>query len=67
VADLAARGLGAAILSETIAEVHRDRLRAVVIEDVETPALLALIWKPVSGSALEEFLRHCRSAFSSCW
>jgi DNA-binding transcriptional LysR family regulator len=64
VADLAARGLGVAILSETIAAAHRERLRALPIEDVESPALLALIWKPAPGPALGEFLRHCRSAFS---
>jgi DNA-binding transcriptional LysR family regulator len=64
VADLAARGLGVAILSETIAAAHRGRLRALLIEDVESPALLALVWKPAPGPALGEFLRHCRSAFS---
>lgn len=63
VADLAARGLGVAILSETIAAAHRGRLRAFLIEDIEPPALLALVWKPAPGPALGEFLRHCRSAF----
>ena len=63
VADLAVRGLGVAILSETIAAAHRERLRAFLIEDIESPALLALIWKRVQGPALGEFLRHCRSAF----
>jgi DNA-binding transcriptional LysR family regulator len=63
VADLAVRGLGVAILSETIAAAHRERLRAFLIEDIEPPALLALIWKRVQGPALGEFLRHCRSAF----
>jgi DNA-binding transcriptional LysR family regulator len=65
VADLAVRGLGVAILSETIAAAHRERLRAHVIEDIESPALLVLVWKPVPGPALGEFLRHCRSAFRS--
>ena len=65
VADLAVRGLGVAILSETIAAAHRERLRAHVIEDVESPALLALVWKPAPGPALGEFLRHCRSSFGS--
>lgn len=65
VADLAARGLGVAILSETIAAAQRERLRAHVIEDIESPALLALIWKPAPGPALGEFLRHCRSTFSA--
>jgi DNA-binding transcriptional LysR family regulator len=65
VADLAVRGLGVAILSETIAAAHRERLLAHVIEDIESPALLALVWKPAPGPALGEFLRHCRSAFGS--
>jgi DNA-binding transcriptional LysR family regulator len=65
VADLAVRGLGVAILSETIAAAHRERLRAHVIEDIESPALLALIWKPGPGPALGEFLRQCRSVFES--
>jgi hypothetical protein len=52
-------------VSETIAAAHRDRPRAMIVEDVEKPALLTLIWKPVSGPALEEFLQHCRSTWFS--
>ena len=63
VADLAARGLGVAILSETIAAAHADRLRSAVIADVGIPAELALIWKPSPTPAARAFLTHCRHAF----
>jgi DNA-binding transcriptional LysR family regulator len=63
VADLATRGLGVAILSETIAAAHAGRLRSVIIEDAELPALLALIWKPPPSPAAAGFLTHCRRAF----
>jgi DNA-binding transcriptional LysR family regulator len=64
VADLAARGLGVAILSETIAAAHADRLHAAVLDDVVTPALLALIWRPSPSPAAAAFLTHCRRAFA---
>jgi DNA-binding transcriptional LysR family regulator len=63
VADLAARGLGIAILSETIAAAHADRLHSAVIEDAEVPAQLALVWKPAPSPAAAAFLTHCRRAF----
>jgi DNA-binding transcriptional LysR family regulator len=65
VADLAARGLGVAILSQTIAASLGGRLRVRLIEDVRTPALLSLVWKPAPGPALGQFLRHCRTAFAA--
>ena len=64
VADLAARGLGVAILSETIAAAHADRLRAAVIDDIETLAQLALVWRPAPSPAAAEFLTRCRRAFA---
>jgi DNA-binding transcriptional LysR family regulator len=64
VADLAARGLGVAILSQTTAAAHADRLHAAVIDDVGTPALLALICKPSPSPAAAAFLTHCRRAFA---
>jgi DNA-binding transcriptional LysR family regulator len=64
VADLAARGLGVAVLSESMAASHSPRLRVLPIDDVDIPALLALIWKPAPSRALREFLRHCRQAFA---
>ncbi len=64
VADLAARGLGVAILSETIAAAHAGLLHPAVIEDAEIPALLTLIWKPPPAPAAAKFLAHCRRAFT---
>jgi DNA-binding transcriptional LysR family regulator len=64
VADLAARGLGVAVLSESMAARHRDRLTARIIEDIETPALLALAWRSTRGPAVRELLAHARRAFA---
>ncbi|HEX3961197.1 MAG TPA: LysR family transcriptional regulator [Trebonia sp.] len=64
VVDLTARGLGVAILSESMATAYRDRLQALPIEDAGTPALLALAWKPSPSPAVAELIRHCRRAFS---
>lgn len=64
IADLAARGLGVAVLSESMAAVHRDRLTARTIDDVDTPALLALIWKSPHNPAVRELLAHSRRAFA---
>lgn len=63
VAGLAARGLGVAILSETMAGAYDGRLRSVPLGDIGVPALLALIWKPDPGPALQALVRHCRQAF----
>ncbi|MEV4838742.1 LysR family transcriptional regulator [Nonomuraea sp. NPDC049486] len=64
VADLAARGLGVGILSESMAAHHRDRLAARVIDDVEAPARLALVWKNTHSPAVREALAHGRKAFA---
>ncbi|MFJ9706847.1 LysR family transcriptional regulator [Streptomyces sp. NPDC101234] len=64
IADLAVRGLGVAVLSESMAANHRDRLTARAIDDVETPALLALIWKSAHNPAVRELLAHSRRAFA---
>ncbi|GAA5196346.1 LysR substrate-binding domain-containing protein [Rugosimonospora acidiphila] len=63
IADLAARGLGVAILSESIAAARREHLRALLIEDAALPAGLALIWSAAPGPALRELVRHSREAF----
>ena len=63
IADLASRGLAVAILSNSMAAHYRDRLVARVIEDVDTPALLALIWQTSRSPAVRELLAHCRRAF----
>jgi DNA-binding transcriptional LysR family regulator len=65
VADLAIRGLGIAILSESMAASHGGRLKALVIDDIQTPAVLALIWTATSSPALRGLLHHSRQAFTS--
>ncbi|WP_336207042.1 LysR family transcriptional regulator [Nonomuraea sp. LPB2021202275-12-8] len=63
IADLAARGLGVAVLSDSMAARYRDRLTALPIDDATAPALLALLWKGTHNPALRELLAHCRRAF----
>ncbi|MCW3002148.1 MAG: HTH-type transcriptional regulator gltC [Conexibacter sp.] len=63
VADLAIRGLGIAILSASMASSYEGRLRAVALQDIQTPAVLALVWTATQSPALEELLVHCREAF----
>ncbi|MFI7454249.1 LysR family transcriptional regulator [Nonomuraea sp. NPDC049714] len=63
IADLAARGLAVAVLSESMAARYRDRLTALTIDDVDTPALLALVWQGTHNPALRELLAHSRKAF----
>ncbi|TQF68575.1 LysR family transcriptional regulator [Rhodococcus spelaei] len=64
VADLAIRGLGVAILSESMAGAYRGRLNAPVVADVDIPAVLALIWSAAESPALRELLGHSRRAFA---
>ncbi|MFD8797473.1 LysR family transcriptional regulator [Streptomyces atroolivaceus] len=64
IADLAARGLGVAVLSASMAASYDDRLTARTIDDVETPALLALVWRSTDNPALRELLVHSRQAFA---
>jgi DNA-binding transcriptional LysR family regulator len=64
IADLAARGLGVAVLSESMAEHYRDRLTALPIADVTTPALLCLVWRNGTSPALRALLTHARRAFA---
>lgn len=64
IADLASRGLGVAVLSESMAASYGDRLTARVIDDLETPAVLALIWKSTHNPAVRELVVHSRRAFT---
>ncbi|GJF31342.1 LysR family transcriptional regulator [Kitasatospora sp. NE20-6] len=64
VVDLAARGLGVAVLSASMAADHRDRLTARTIDDVDTPAVLALVWRSTHNPAVRELLVHGRKAFA---
>ncbi|MEV5458963.1 LysR substrate-binding domain-containing protein [Streptomyces cellulosae] len=65
VAGLAARGLGVAVLSDSMADAYRDRLTAHVIADAHVPALLALVRRPARNPALCALLTHCRRAFGA--
>ncbi|MGW3268437.1 LysR family transcriptional regulator [Streptomyces sp. NPDC001056] len=64
IADLAARGLAVAVLSESMAARHAERLTARLIEDARTPAVLALVWRGASGPAVRELVAHGRRAFA---
>ena len=65
VADLAARGLGVAVLSETMVSDHLQTLHPLTISGASAPALLALVWKPEESPALRQLLDRCRRAFGS--
>ncbi|RVW01092.1 LysR family transcriptional regulator [Rhodococcus xishaensis] len=62
VADLVRRGLGVAILSESMAASYPD-LEPIPIVDADLEAVLALVWKPATSPALRELLDHARRAF----
>jgi DNA-binding transcriptional LysR family regulator len=64
VADLAARGLGVAILTESMAAFHEGRLKALVIDDIALTVGLALIWKASKSPALQELIDRSRVAFT---
>jgi DNA-binding transcriptional LysR family regulator len=64
VADLAARGLGVGVLTESMAAGY-PQVRAVPIDGVGIPVLLALVWRPKGSPALRALLPHCRAAFAS--
>ena len=64
VADLAARGLGVAILTESMAEIHEGRLKALIIDDIALTVGLALVWKASKSPALQELIMRSREAFS---
>lgn len=63
VADLAARGLGVAVLSKSMAAGYPD-LHPVLVEDVDIPAVLSLVWSGGKSPVLREFLVHARRSFS---
>ncbi|RIJ76563.1 LysR family transcriptional regulator [Nakamurella silvestris] len=65
VADLAFRGLGVAVLSESMAAEHEGRLATALITDAVAPALLALVWKPGSNPARRQLVDHARRIFHS--
>jgi DNA-binding transcriptional LysR family regulator len=64
VTDLALRGFGVAILSESMAANYDGPLRSVAISDIDTPAVLALIWTTTTSPAVRELLRYSHDAFT---
>jgi DNA-binding transcriptional LysR family regulator len=64
VADLAGRGLGVAILTESMVANHEPRLHALGIDGLEDPVGLALVWTPTENPAVQEFLRCIHIAFA---
>ena len=60
VIDLAARGLGVAVLSASMAE--ESGLISVPITEVDLPALLALVWRREDNTVLRALLPHCAAA-----
>ncbi|MEV0644115.1 LysR family transcriptional regulator [Phytomonospora sp. NPDC050363] len=63
VAALAERGLGVAVLSESTV-VSGDSLSTGVIDDVDLPGVLALVWSETPASpALRTLVGHLRRAF----
>jgi len=62
VAHLASRGMGIAVLSESMAAAF-PALVAVPITGVDIAALLALVWRPRLSPAMTALLPHLRRAF----
>ena len=65
VVDLALRGLGIAILTESMAANHVGRLKALVVDDIEASVGLALVWTANKSPALQEFLLRSHETFAS--
>ncbi len=63
IADLAARGLGVAILSRSMAPRY-PALVPLPLDDAPEPALLALVWRPAPSPAVRALLTHSRRAFA---
>ncbi|MEU8815358.1 LysR family transcriptional regulator [Actinoplanes sp. NPDC048796] len=63
VAELASRGLGVGVLSESMAPAF-PHLTAIPIDNVPIPALLALVWRRRASPALSALLPHLRRAFA---
>ena len=63
VMDLARRGLGVAILSASMATEPGDGLHVQPIADIDTPAVLAIIWSNTLSPALRGLLLHAFESF----
>ncbi len=64
VADLAVRGLGVAVLSESMTARYEGHLIGRVIRDVDMLAVLALVWRRSPSPALRELLIEAHRAFA---
>jgi len=64
IAALAARGLGVAILCDSMMAPYDDSLVGLPIHDADAPALLSLVWRGTTGPAVRELVTHCRRAFA---
>ncbi|WP_307660611.1 LysR family transcriptional regulator [Streptomyces sp. V1I1] len=64
VADLAARGLAVAVLTESMTAPQHERLLSRPIDDATDPALLVLAWKDTGNPAVHALLRHAGPAFT---
>ncbi|WP_329302344.1 LysR substrate-binding domain-containing protein [Streptomyces sp. NBC_00659] len=64
VVHLAERGLGVAVLSESMLAQH-PQLRTVPITDADIAAVLALVSAPTKSPALRELLVHCQDSFGA--
>ncbi len=64
VLELAARGLGVAVLSASMVRPGEGPLHRVAISDVEDRAVLALAWRSNPDPALRALLEYCRAAFT---
>jgi DNA-binding transcriptional LysR family regulator len=64
VMDLARRGMGVAILSASMADEADASLAVRPITDIETPAVLALIWSNTMSPALRGLLLHAYQSFT---
>lgn len=63
VAELAARGLGAGILSRSMARAYAGRLRLLDVVGVDVPAELAVVWSRRPGPGVRELATAVRTAF----
>ncbi len=64
VVDLARRGLGVAVLSETMVGNPGPGMVSLPITGIKIPAVLALIWRTSPSRALRELLIRCKTAFA---
>ena len=65
VVDLAARGLGVAVLTESMAATNHDRLTAITLDGIGARAILSLVWNDPQSPALRELIRYSRQSLTS--